>query len=495
MTTRVDDLIDLSIWEARDLQARREISAVDLVEATLAQIEATEPLVHAYTHVSAREARDSARAADRELLRKGGLGLLHGIPVAVKDVCFTRDAPTSGGSRVLEGALPAVDAVVVQKLRRAGAVLVGKTVAHEIAYSQNVVATRSPWNLEYYPGGSSAGSGAAVAARSCFGAIGTDTGGSIRMPASVNGVVGLKPTTGRVSRQGVLPLAPSLDTVGPIARTARDCALMLAAVAGGAQDDPTCLRHPVGDYCGTLTEDLEGVRLGVENSYFFYDQVTPDVRSALTCAIEVLQGLGATVVELDIPELGSLSTVGMVLIAAEASAFHGDWLRQRGHDYAPETRVMLQLGEMVLATDYINAQRARRRLTDAVRAAFAAGRLDALVTPTIPCGPLPMADFSVDLVGGDGGQSALERYVHHTFPPNLTGQPALTVPCGFSADAMPVGMQLIGRPFDESSLLRIGHAYQVASSGLRPPVPPLTRAPDHAPPLHPVSSSARRESG
>jgi aspartyl-tRNA(Asn)/glutamyl-tRNA(Gln) amidotransferase subunit A len=473
-----EQLVELTIAEAAGMLDRREVSAVEIVDATLAQIEATEPLLHAYVWVSSEAARARARETDKELARGESRGPLQGIPIAIKDMCCTADAPTNGGSPVLEGAMPMGDARVVRKLRDAGAVIIGKTVTHEIAYAQNVVATRNPWNIDYYPGGSSAGSGAAVAARSCFAAIGTDTGGSIREPASVNGVVGVKPTNGRVSRQGVITLSASLDTVGPLARTVEDSALVLQAIAGRDAQDVTCVDHPVSDYRGGFGTDLDGMTLGVDRSYFFYDGVVPEVAAAVDAAIQELAGLGATVVEVDVPYLDLITTVGMITIISEGSAYHRDWLRKRGSEYARGTRLMLELGELTFAADYITAQRVRRVLRDTMRSTFDAHRLDALVGPTLPLTSVPVEDFGFELVPSDDGDAtAHEKYVHHTFPPNVTGQPAMSVPCGFSSAGMPIGMQLIGRPFDEATLFQIGHAYERAANGRRAPRPPLQPRP------------------
>jgi aspartyl-tRNA(Asn)/glutamyl-tRNA(Gln) amidotransferase subunit A len=456
------DLHWLTIDDASRLLAKGEISSVELTRATLERIAETEPSVHAYAGVMRDSALAEAQRADAELAAGGGRGPLHGIPVGVKDLCFTAGFPTSAGSRVLEGFVPTYDAVVVAKLRDAGAVVVGKTVTHEFAYGQDVPPTRNAWEHHSYPGGSSAGSGVAVAVGSAFGAIGTDTGGSIRAPAAVNGVVGLKPTYGRVSRKGVFPMSPTLDTVGPLTRTVRDCALMLGAVAGrGDGSDVWALDEPVPDYAAALTADLDGVTIGVERSFFFYDAVAPDVRNRVNDAIDALTSLGATVREIEIDDIELSVPAGMSVLLGDTSEWHQRLLRRQGSDYVRETRVMLELGELVSATAYVRSQRVRTLVQRGMRRAFDDNGLDAILAPTLPLPSMPVDQLSVDLTGD--GKTALSTFIHHNFVANVVGIPALSVPVGFSSGGMPVAMQLFGRPFGEGALFRIGHAYQGAT--------------------------------
>lgn len=453
----------LSISELAELLQKRELSSVEVTEATLRRIEETEPHVHAFAGVMAESARPEAERADSELQRGHRRSPLHGVPIGVKDLLHTAGFPTSGGSRVLEGFVPTDDAVVVQKLRDAGAVIIGKTVTHEFAYGQNVPATRNAWDRRCYPGGSSAGSGVAVAVGSAYGAVGTDTGGSIRAPASVNGVVGLKPTHGRVSRVGVLPMSPTLDSVGPLSRTVRDCALMLGAMAGGADGDLTVIDEPVPNYTADLSADLTGVRIGVERSYFFYAAVSDDVRIAVDAALEQLEGLGAVIVEVDEIESLELSVpAGMSVLVGDTSEWHQTFLRTRGELYVRETRAMLELGEIIFAPAYAKAQRVRRLVQRGMREAFEGNGLDALAAPTLPVTTMPVEELSVDLTGS--GDTALSTFIHHCFVANLIGIPSLSVPVGFDPGGLPIGMQLFGRPFGEPALFRIGNAYQGATS-------------------------------
>jgi aspartyl-tRNA(Asn)/glutamyl-tRNA(Gln) amidotransferase subunit A len=453
------ELTELTICEAGDLLRRRVVSAVDLTEATLQRIEETEPVVHAYALVLAERARRSAHHADREAAQGRWRGPLHGIPVAVKDICYMRDLPNEAGSRVLAGFVPGYDATVVQHLEDAGAVIVGKTVTHEFAYGVNTPPTRTPWNLECYPGGSSAGSGVSVTVGSAFAAIGTDTGGSIRVPAAVNGIVGLKATYGRVSRHGVVPLGTSLDHVGPLTRTVDDCAIVLKAIAGHDAADGGSLKEPVPDYRAGLDAGAQGLVIGVERAHFFYEGVTAEVRSAVEAVLDELRGQGAAIVEVELPELAWSPEVLMTILAAEASTVHRRWLRERPEDYDPATRRALEMGEFVPATQYLLAQHARAVLRQRMANLFSAHRLDALLSPTMPTTTVPLSERYVERPDYPGESPSLSS-VHHTFSANLTGQPALSVPCGFSRDRLPIGFQLLGRPLGEATLFRIARAYE-----------------------------------
>ena len=452
----------LTIGEVSELLSRRELSAVDLLEATLERIEQTEPAVHAYAAVMNTSARADAERADREL-REGQLrSHLHGVPIAVKDVVCTRGFPTEAGSRVLAGFVPKSDARVVDRLRRAGAVVIGKTVTHEFAYGQNIPPTRNAWDHARYPGGSSAGSAVAVAVGSAHGAIGTDTGGSVRIPAALNGVVGLKPTHGRVSRQGVIPLSPSLDTVGPLARTVEDCAHLLQAIAGHDHDDPTALAEPVPDYRSRIRTSLEGLRVGVEQSYFLHDAVEVDVRAAMESALRQLVSSGADVVDVGVDDLEHAVQAAWSLLVAEASEWHRELLRERGHDYEPGTRAVLEVGATLPAVSYVRAQRARRRVQESFRRAFETQALDVLVAPSVPSTAISVEDVAHEIASGEPGVMAAS--FHHSVVANLVGVPALSVPCGFDARGLPIGLQILGRPFGEEVLFQIGHAYEAATN-------------------------------
>jgi Asp-tRNA(Asn)/Glu-tRNA(Gln) amidotransferase A subunit family amidase len=460
----MSELTDLTIAEAGRRLNERSVSSFELVEACLARIEETEPTLHAYARVLADSARNEARTADRELASGRWRGPLHGIPVAVKDLCFTRGVGTEAGSRAMAGFVPDFDATIVERLREAGAPILGKTVTHEFAYGQNIPPTRNPWDLAMYPGGSSAGSGVATAVGSTFAAIGTDTGGSIRVPASINGIVGLKPTYGLVSRYGVVPLSGSLDHAGPMARTVEDCAIFLQAVAGFDPQDSGSADRPVPDFRQGLESGIAGARVGLDRGYFLSAGVTPAVASAFEAALEVLGALGAEVVELRIPELELSTVVGLTILQAEASTYHKDVLRTRLGDFEVGTRLMLEFGQLIPSTQYVKALGARKVIADAVRRSFEVHRLDALVGPTLPI-PTVLREQSVgDFLGGGGERVDLSGLLKHGICGNVTGVPTLTQPCGFDERRLPIGLQLFGRPFREADLFRLARAYEAATS-------------------------------
>ena len=466
------DLVELTVAEAADLVARREVSCGDLVRATLERIEATEPERHAYVTVLADESVRRAEALDREL-RDGGAprSALHGIPVAVKDICYTKGIPTQGGSRAYEGFVPTYDATVVRRLDEAGAILIGKAATHEFAWGVNDAAAVSPWQADCYPGGSSTGSGVAVAARSAFAAIGTDTGGSIRIPASINGIVGMKPTLGRVSCHGVIKVAPSLDHVGPMTRTAKDCAIVLEAIAGHDPLDSTTIDEPVADYRGGIGAGVEGLTIGIEREHYFYDGVTEDVRTAVNGAIDHLVSQGAKVVEVEFPAFAVMTTVLLTILFPESSSYHRRLIRERRDDYDQATRVLAALGDFVPGSHYVTALRVRSVLRDQVRDLFRDNGLDAMAWPTMPQTTVPKDRLNeID----DHGDTPMNRYVHHTFTANVLGMPALSAPCGRSRDGLPIGFDVIGRPFDEATILRIAHTYERdhAWHTTRPPLAP-----------------------
>ncbi len=445
----------VSIQELLDALRGRKVLAREVMEAFLRRLDETDPLVHAYAHVARDQALAEAGKRD-ELASKGGwAGALHGIPVAVKDLFETSDMPTEAGSRVLAGNRPARDAEAVRRLRAAGAIVIGKTVTHEFSYGLNEPPTRNAWDLNRYPGGSSAGSAVAVAVGSAAGSIGTDTAGSVRTPAAVNGIVGLKPTYGIISTRGVIPSCPSLDHVGPLARRVYDCALLLEALTGDRPFEPRLFHS-------SLDRPLSEVRLGVERTYLF-DAAEPAVAGAVDRALAVMEQLGAAIIDITIPELEFAAAISGTIMLVEAARWHERLLRDHGAEYHPATRRMLELGLLVPAVGYVKAQQARETLRTAVRSAFERRRLNAIVAPSVPSAAALVQE--VDLDG----------LVHQQSPANLTGQPSVSVPCGFTDAGLPIGMQLMGRPFEDYPILRMAHAYESATSWhLRSaPVPPI----------------------
>jgi len=456
-------LLALSLREASDLMARGEVSALELVDASLQRIDEVNPKTQAYIRIY-EQARDVAKAAD--VLRAAGhtLGPLHGIPIALKDNVALKGLPTTAGSKILADWTPDHDATIAARLRAAGAIFVGKLNMHEFAWggtsaNPHYGAVRNPWNLDRFPAGSSGGSGAAVAARSCWGAIGTDTGGSIRLPSAVNGIVGIRPSYGRVSNHGIIPLAWSMDTAGPMTRTVEDCALMFSAIAGHDPKDAATARHPVPDYLARLRQGVKGLRIGVVPDYFFHHVQAP-VRDAVKTALATFEQLGANVVEVAIDNIHGNISAQLTIESCEPSTYHQRWLRERPQDYGEDVRTLLDVGEMLLATHYLQAQRYRSLLRQEFIEAFR--QVDLFVCPTLPFTATRMGETTVVIEDGVE-EDMLSAIMQFTGVPSLTGLPALAVPCGFDPEGLPIGMQLIGRPFDEATLFQAGAAFQTVT--------------------------------
>jgi aspartyl-tRNA(Asn)/glutamyl-tRNA(Gln) amidotransferase subunit A len=467
----MSELTELTLNDASERLDNRSVSVVELVQATLDRIEQTEPIIHAYVHVLKEEALAAAKEADREIATNGRRGPLHGLPLAVKDNMHMKGVPTEAGSKLLAGFIAQEDATPVRLLREAGAIIIGKTVCHEFAYGVNEPPTRSPWDSRCYPGGSSAGSAVSVSVRSAFGTLGSDTGGSIRIPAFTNGIVGLKPTYGRVSGYGVIPLAWSLDHVGPLTRTVTDCALIFQAIARVGAHAPASADQPVPDCTAGIEAGVHGLRIGVERDYFFYKGVSDDVRAAVEEVIVEYEQQGAIIVDVEIPEIAAATDLLNTILLVEASTYHQKYLRTQGDSYDPATRALLELGELIPATHYVTAQRGRAAIKKAMAALFHREALDALLAPTIPLTTTPLDELHIPRADYPA-ETPMQSYVHHTFAANIVGQPAINVPCGLSTDGLPIGFQLAGRPFDEAMLFRIGRAYERATewTQLKPPL-------------------------
>jgi aspartyl-tRNA(Asn)/glutamyl-tRNA(Gln) amidotransferase subunit A len=448
----------------------RQVSPVEITRAYLERIQRVDAELNSFITVVGDRALEEARKAEEHIARSGPIGPLHGVPLAHKDIVDTRGIRTTCGSKVFQDHVPDDDATVISRLRTAGSILLGKLNMNEFATivpSAHFGPVRNPWQLDHSPGGSSSGSGAAVAAGLCAGALGTDTGGSIRIPAALCGIVGLKPTYGRVSLRGVTPLAWSLDHIGPMTRTVADAALLLQAVAGHDERDWVSSEVLVEDYASRLTGDVKGLRLGVPRS-FFPEQTDPEVQKAFAAATRVLEGLGAHVEEVALPRLENAWSVAEVIINGEANVWHEPYLRNQPDDYGPQVRKFLERGRATLATEYVKAQQARAALRRALLAVCAS--LDALLTPGALV-PAPRLDARSVTIGGRE-VNLLRAMVSATSPFNLTGQPALTVPCGFSSSGLPLALQIVGKPFDEATVLQIGHAYELHTAwhARRPPV-------------------------
>lgn len=463
--TRAASPADLTLAAAARLLATRALSAAELLEAVLDRLDRTEPHVHAYAHADREGALAAARRADAAAAAASRSGAplppLHGIPLGVKDVLPVQGLPLTGGCAAFAGQVAERDAEAVRRLRAAGAVIVGMHVTHELATGQNVPPTRNPWRLSHYPGGSSAGGGVSVAVGSSLGAIGTDAGGSVRKPAALNNLTGLKATRGLVPRDGVLQPSGTLDHVGTLARTVEDTALLLAVLAGPerarAATTPTGSRGANGG--------LRGARIGIDGASFFGDGLDPAVRPAIDEALAELQRLGAVLVPVELPRIRALAIpAAFCILTGEAGASRGRLAAERPEALGEGARLMIELGTLLPARWTDAAQRARTLMRDEAAAAFARHGLDLLATPTMPITSLPLAEMEA--------RTDLARTVLFTAAWNLTGQPALTVPCGFSPDGLPVGLQLVGRPYGEAALLAAGAAYQ-AATGWHERRPPL----------------------
>ena len=477
-----DGLAGLTIREARDLLDRREASAVELTRATLERISRVEPLVHAFVTVTEEVALRQAERADELIAAGSAGGGLTGIPVQLKDNLCTRGIKTTCSSRMLESYVPAYDAHVVERLDAEGAVLVGKGNLDEFAMGSStensaLCPTRNPWDLGRVPGGSSGGPAAAVAAGECVFSLGSDTGGSIRQPASLCGVVGMKPTYGLVSRYGLVAFASSLDQIGPLTRDVADCALAMNAIVGHDPRDSTSIDYDAPDYTRALGRDLKGLRLGMPKEYFI-EGIEPGVADAVRKAVGVLEGLGAAVSEMSLPHTPYALSVYYIIAPSEASAnlarYDGvkygysapdaqsmwdsfDKTRQQG--FGPEVKRRIMLGTYALSAGYydayyLKAQRVRTLIRRELQEAF--HEFDALVTPTSPSVAFEMGAKMAD---------PMQMYLNDIFtmPANIAGTPAISVPCGM-ADGLPVGLQLAGPAMGEEMLLRIAHAYEQATA-------------------------------
>jgi aspartyl-tRNA(Asn)/glutamyl-tRNA(Gln) amidotransferase subunit A len=456
------DVAGLTIARAAQLIRARAVSPLELTEAYLRRIDRLNPILNTYVTVTADRALADARRATDEIVAGGYRGPLHGIPIALKDLFATAGIRTTAGAKFLADSVPAVDSTVARKLREAGTVLLGKTNTHELAFggttnNPHYGPTRNPWMLDRIPGGSSGGSGAAVAAAMACGTTGTDTAASIRLPAALCGVVGLKPTYGRVSRAGVYPLSFIFDHPGPITRTVEDTALMLAAMAGYDPDDCSTVPRPVEDYTSSLRDGIRGLRVGVPRDWFF-DRLDDEVRVAVERAIDVLRDQGAVVRDVSIAGMGEVVLARRRITETEFQDYHAPVFAERPDDFGPELRAILERSPLsgpavagLLRTVYAAAEAMRRALED----------VDVLATATVAIPAPRIGQETVRYAGAEEG--LLMPLIRLTSPFNATRLPALAVPCGFSSEGLPLSLQLAGRPFDEATVLRAGQAYEQAT--------------------------------
>jgi aspartyl-tRNA(Asn)/glutamyl-tRNA(Gln) amidotransferase subunit A len=474
-------LLALTLHQASEMLRRGEISSQELTTAVFARIAATDDRLHAYITLCREDALEQAKRADARLKQEPHGGPLLGIPIAVKDNFLTQGIRTTCASKILGNFVPPYDATAVARIRAAGAVITGKTNLDEFAMGSSAensafFSTRNPWDTSRVPGGSSGGSAAAVAAGQCIAALGTDTGGSIRQPASFCGIVGLKPTYGRVSRYGIIAFASSMDQAGPLTQDVRDAALLLEAIAGHDPADATSANRPVPHYFELLTDDINGLRLGVAKEYFAAG-IQADADRMVRAAIEKLAKSGATIEEISLPHTEYAVAAYYIVATAEASSnlarYDGmrfghravakdlteTYMLSREEGFGAEVKRRIMLGTYALSAGYydayyLKAQKVRGLIRQDFDTAFE--RCDAIVTPTAPS-----AAFKL----GEKTQDPLQMYLSDicTISINLAGLPALSIPCGFDRDGLPLGMQIIGKPFDEATILRIAHAYEQQS--------------------------------
>ncbi|HEY2922346.1 MAG TPA: Asp-tRNA(Asn)/Glu-tRNA(Gln) amidotransferase subunit GatA [Candidatus Binatia bacterium] len=474
-------LAALTLHDAGNKLRKREFSSVELTEAVFERIADTDSKIRAYLTLARDAALEQARQADERLEQDGATSPLLGVPIAVKDNFLTRGLRTTCASKILANFIPPYDATTVRKLRATGAVITGKTNLDEFAMGSSAensafFPTRNPWNLERIPGGSSGGSAAAVAADQCIAALGTDTGGSIRQPAACCGIVGLKPTYGRVSRFGIIAFASSMDQVGPLTKDVQDSALLLEAIAGHVPADSTSVDRPVPRYSDALTGDVKGLRLGIPKEYFVTG-MQPEVERAVRTAVRSFEKNGAVIEEISLPHTEYAVAVYYIVATAEASSnlarYDGmryghraaakdltdTYMLSRAEGFGAEVKRRIILGTYALSAGYydayyLKAQRVRTLIKQDFDQAFK--HCDVIVTPTAPTTAFKLAEKI---------QDPLQMYLSdiYTISINLAGLPALSLPCGFDQAGMPIGMQIIGKHFDESTILRVGHVYEQAT--------------------------------
>jgi aspartyl-tRNA(Asn)/glutamyl-tRNA(Gln) amidotransferase subunit A len=466
------EILELSAASlARAIRAGK-VSCQVAMEAVIARAGHVQPGLNCFVRIDADQALAAARLADIELARGSVRGPLHGVPMAHKDMYYREGVASSCGSKItVERPAPAT-ATALKRLDAAGAIQFGVLNMAEFAYgptghNYHLGHCRNPWDPERITGGSSSGSGSAVAARAAFAALGSDTGGSIRAPATFCGLSGIKPTWSRVSRHGAMPLSFSMDTVGPLTRTVEDCAVIMGVIAGADALDPTASRHPVPDYVARLSRPLKGVRIATTKRYF-HDNMEPEIESLVQASLETYARLGAQIVEVDLPDMDAWGHAAVMIIAAEAAAAHANWMRTRPQDYSDQVRARLEIGLAIPAATYIECLRLRgvalRQFSEAVFA-----KADFLHVPSVSFQTPTIAE--TDVGGGETMMKVMNTITRLTRVGNYLGLPCLSVPAGFAKNGMPTAVQLIGRQFDEATLFAAGHAYQQATGWhLRSPI-------------------------
>jgi aspartyl-tRNA(Asn)/glutamyl-tRNA(Gln) amidotransferase subunit A len=453
----------MSLTSVAQAISDKRVSSREVTQSCLDRIARWQPRLNAFMAIEAEAALKAADAADTALAKGGRRGALHGVPLAHKDMYYEAGKVVTCGSQIRRDFVATTTSTALQRLKDAGTIRLGSLQMSEFAYgptghNSHYGPVHNPFALDRITGGSSSGSGAAVAARLTFAALGSDTGGSIRMPAHFCGVTGLKTTVGRVSRAGAMPLSQSLDTVGPLARSAEDCALLLGLMAGADPDDPTAVAGPLPDYAAATTGSIKGLTIGVPTA-FYVDDLDADVAAALEATIAVLKREGANIVQVELPDQRQLTAACQLVLAVEAAAFHKRWLIERPQDYGPQVLMRLQNGLAIPGVLYLEAMRWRGPALAAHLTAVA--DVDAVIAPVAPVAAPTIAES--DVGNSPDAEAVIQRLTRFTRPINYLGLPSLAIPTGFTRGGLPVGMQLVGRSFDEATLLRIGAAFQRAT--------------------------------
>jgi len=468
----LDNLYKLTISEASNLLSKKELSPVDLVKSHLTRIKETENKLNSFITVLEDIAIKSSTQAEKEILSGEWKGDLHGIPIGLKDLYFTKGIPTTVGSEIYKNFVPGYDASVTSNLTEAGAILLGKLQMHEFAlgttsHNPHYGSARNPWNTECVTGGSSGGSGSSVSAGQCMGALGSDTGGSIRIPSALCGIVGMKPTFGRVSRHGVFPLSNSLDTVGPMTRTVEDNAIMLNAISGHDERDPYSAKVEVSDFKAHLEEDITNLKIARPRTYF-YDVIDKEVLEFIDKACEQFENLGAEVEEIDLPILNHTLAISGTILLTEAAEIHSENLKTQSGLIGDDVKLRLQQGALTSGVDYVKSQRGRSVYNQKINGLFEI--YDILLAPTVPSGAPFIEDDSIDINGTQELVGPLMARL--TRPQNITGLPTISIPIGLTSKQLPVGMQLTSQAFQEGFLYNVAYQFEKVSTmkNIFPPV-------------------------
>jgi aspartyl-tRNA(Asn)/glutamyl-tRNA(Gln) amidotransferase subunit A len=453
----------MSLTAVANAIAEKKLSSREVTESCLKRIALWQPKLNAFMAVEAEDALKAADAADAALAKGGAKGVLHGVPLAHKDMYYDKGKVVTCGSKIRRDFVATTTSTALQRLKDAGTVRLGSLQMVEFAFgptghNPHYGPVRNPWNVDHVTGGSSSGSGSAVGARLTFAALGSDTGGSIRMPAHFCGVTGLKTTVGRISRAGAMPLSWSLDTVGPLAQTVEDCALLVGLMAGADPEDPTALGLPVPDYMAAAKQPVKGLKIGVPTA-FYVDDLDPEVARVLDETLAVLRKEGAEIVKVELPDQRQLTAACQLVLATEAASLHKRWMIERPQDYGAQVLMRLQNGLAIPAVSYLEAMRWRGPALAAYLAAVEG--TDAVIAPVAP---MPAPTIAESDVGNSlDAEAVIQRITRFTRPINYLGLPSLSIPTGFTKSGLPVGMQIVGRSFDEAMLVRIGAAFQRAT--------------------------------